>query len=725
MKNITKICITAMLSVFILIPASSQGLKRRMADQYFEMLEYSKAAPIYDEIAGKTIKGKSKSWDAVRLAAESNLKSMKFDKAEKWYNELEKAGQMTDEDYLKFIEVLRMNNKHDQAWIYIEKQYSKFSDNKILGEYMKNKNYLTDLNDPNSANKVNLLPFNTGMGEYAPSYYKDGLVYSSRKRNSGFVNRKFLWDNSYFSAVYFVGKTKDGKSYSKRGKMMGKPFFSKPHDGPVAFSKDNKTAIITMNDPGKNGRKEKVQLMLFISKSNEKGKWSKPEKFPYNSKEYSVMHPSLSSDGKTLYFASNMPGGQGGLDIYKSELVNNSWSQPVNLGPTINTSKNEAFPFIDDHNELFFASDGHVGLGGLDLFKAGSDLSGIENMEDPVNSIYDDFGMIVNEDGNLGYFTSNRSDFIDRIYEAKLQVAEFKLDVLVTYDDCNNTPVLNQKVAIINKKTGKIDSLETNSEGKVNMILKRNTQYVISTSKDAFKLLNEGNANTNGKVSSETFTSNLQLAPLTIDFKGKCTDKTNNKTLSDVKVKITQKSNGKVTDLISDANGLISVTLDRNDEYTVDYHVHGYLEHVEKLSTADVKCKKDLEINLPLDPIKTGEKFVLNNIFYDYDSANLRSESEKELNKLKDFLLENLNIKVELSSHTDSRGGDSYNKKLSQKRAQSCVDYLIKHGVPKANIVAKGYGETKLLNKCANDVECSEEEHQQNRRTEIKILQVK
>lgn len=723
-KNLVhRFAIITLISL-ISTPVFSQGLKRKMADQYFEMLDYSKAAPIYDELAAKTVKGQSSAWDAVRLAAESNHKSMNYKKAEKWYEELEKSGQMTDEDYISYIDVLRQNNKHNEALTYIEKQYQKHPDNQVLGGYVQHKNYASDLDDGNSPNKVKALPFNTGLGDYAPSYYKDGLVYASRKRNSGFVNRKFLWDNSYFSGVYYVGKTKDGKSFARHGKMLGKPFFSKPHDGPVTFSRDYKTAVITMNDPGKTEKNELVRLMLFIAKADDKGKWSKAEKFPYNSQDYSVMHPSLSADGKTLYFASDMPGGQGGFDLYKSELENGSWSQPVNLGPAINTSKNEVFPFVDEHNELFFASDGHVGLGGLDIFKSGSDRSTVENMEAPINSNNDDFGFIVNEDGNLGYFTSNRGDLTDRIYEAEIQVAEFILDVTVTYDDCNNTPVKDQKVAVLNKKTGITDSLTTNESGKVNLKLKRNTAYVVTASRKAYKLLGEGSANTTGKIKSETFTADLQLASLTIDVKGKCYDKTSSKPLSEVKVTITRKSDKKTWEATSDAQGMVEVTLERNEEYTFNYYVHGYKEGSETISTADAKCKAGLDINLPLEEIKKGDVFVINNIFYDYNQATLRKESESELNKLADFLLDNNNIKIELSSHTDSRGGDSYNKRLSQKRAQSCVDYLIKKGVNKNNIVARGYGETKLLNKCGNGVDCTEEEHQQNRRTEIKILQV-
>lgn len=713
------LCMTGLVAT-----AGAQGLKRHIADQYFKQLDYSRAAPIYDELAQLTVKGKKKSWDEVRLAAQSNMHSQNYKQAEYWYAQMDKGGQLTDDDALHYIEVLRSNEKYDDARDQMKKLAQKQPDNKWLQAYLQDPGYVSELKEDSALYKVKTLPFNSGLGEYSPAYYKDGLVYASRRRNSGFVNRKFLWDNSYFADLYYV--TKKGKdNFAKRGKMMAKPFKSLRHDGPVAFSHDGKTAIVTQNYTGSVGKGEQVKLALYMAKVDDKGKWSSAGTFPHNSKDYSVGHPSLSKDGSTLYFASDMPGGMGGADIYKSTLSNGTWSAPVNLGPGVNTPGNELFPFIADDGALYFASTGHVGLGGLDIFKSTADFSSVENMGYPVNTSADDFGLIVSEEGNLGYFTSNRGDRVDRIYETTIKVAEFYLDGMVVMDDCNNTPVTNQEVMLTNTTHGTSETLTTDASGKFTVKLKKNSSYTLTTSRQEYRLLSEGSASTMGKLQSERYTATLELAALKIPVTFTTTDKANGQKLADVKVKITRKSDGQSQDLVSDAEGKITMVLDRNEQYTVDYHVHGYLEHTSPLSTSDLKCKNEFAMDLPLEKIKKGDVFVINNILYDYDSANLRVESEGELDKLAVFLMENNNIKVELSSHTDSRGGDSYNLKLSQKRAQSCVDYLIRKGVLKGNIVAKGYGETKLQNRCGNNVECSEEEHQQNRRTEIKILQVK
>jgi outer membrane protein OmpA-like peptidoglycan-associated protein len=699
----------------------AQGLKRHMADQYFEQLDYSKAAPIYDEIALLTVKGKKQDWNAVRLAAESNLRSNHFAKAEQWYAELEKSGQMTDEDYLRYISVLRRNGHYDKAGELIAVMHQRQPGNKIIEAYYNDKNYVGELMADSTSYTVRTLPFNTGLGDYGPAYYKDGLVYVSRVRNSGFVNRKFLWDNSYFTNVYYV--TKKGKSFSRHGKMLGKPFKTKPHDGPLVFSGDGKTAVLSRNDLGSTAKGEEVRIGLYISYLDG-NKWSEPEKFEYNSKDYSVSHPSLSKDGNTLYFSSDMPGGQGGTDLYKSMFANGMWSKPVNLGPGVNTAGREGFPFIADDGTLFFASDGHVGLGGLDVFKSSGDFSATENMGYPLNTRYDDFGLIVNEDGNLGYFASNRTDWIDRIYETDIKVAEFFVDGTVVMDDCNQTPVANQKVVVYNKTRNIIDSVTTDAQGNFTLQLKKSSDYVIRTGKENYRLLSEEELSTQGKIRSERMKATLQLASLQIPVRVSVSDRSAKTPLADVRLTITQKSTGKTTEVQADANGKAELVLDRNDSYTIGYRVQGYLEQQKTVNTSD-KCQNELTEDVAMNKIKKGDVFVINNILYDYNKATLRPESESELNKLAGFLLENSNIKVELSSHTDSRGGDSYNKRLSQKRAQSCVDYLIRKGVAKENIVAKGYGESRLLNRCDDGVECTEEEHQQNRRTEIKILQIK
>jgi len=700
----------------------AQGLKRHMADQYYNQLDYSKAAPIYDELAMLTVKGKKQDWKAVRLAAESNLRSNHFAKAQDWYEELEKGSQLTDDDYINYIDVLRLNGNYAKADELTAKLYQRRPDDRIVRSYIEDKNYVAELMEDSDSYKVRAVPFNTGLGEFAPTPYKEGLVYVGRRRNSGFVNRKFLWDNSYFYDLYYVQK-KGETSFPRRGTMLGKPFRTKPHDGPVVFSRDGKMAILSGNDISHTEKGEEVNLGLYILKE-ENGKWGDRVKFPYNSKEYSVSHPSLSKDGNTLYFASDMPGGFGGADLYRSEYKGGTWSQPVNLGAGVNTARNEVFPFIADDGTLYFASNGHVGLGGLDIFKTAGDFASVENMGYPLNTNYDDFAMIVNEEGNHGYFSSNRGDFVDRIYETDIKVAEFYLDGTVTIDDCNRTPVEGQVVLVENRTRHTTDTVKTDAEGKFTLRLKKSSEYLVRTEKDNYRLVAEAQAGTQGKLQSERFTADLQLAPLTIPVKGKIYDRADNLPLTDVKVRIVRKSDGKTMDLTGSAGGTVALNLDRNQEYTVYYHVQGYREQSAGLSTSD-KCRDSLDMNLPLDKIKKGDVFVINNIFYDYDKATLRAESESELNKLADFLLENFHIKVELSSHTDSRGGDSYNRKLSQKRAQTCVDYLIGKGVPKQNIVAKGYGETRLVNRCDDGVECTEEEHQQNRRTEIRILQVK
>jgi outer membrane protein OmpA-like peptidoglycan-associated protein len=247
-----------------------------------------------------------------------------------------------------------------------------------------------------------------------------------------------------------------------------------------------------------------------------------------------------------------------------------------------------------------------------------------------------------------------------------------------------------------------------------------NHNYRFESQEQYFKLRAPLAIETKGIVRDTTFKGELYLEPLTIWVTLKVVERGTKKEIPYAKTSILSYLTQKDTVVITDAKGLVTIQVDRFTEYLAHASKRGFVDDETKFKT-DSEGDKVIELLLQLPVIKKGDKFKLENIFYDYNKSTLRPESTASLDKLADFIKEN-KLKIELSSHTDARGSDTYNQKLSQARAQSCVDYLIKKGVPKTSIVAKGYGETQLLNRCKNGVTCSEEEHQANRRTEIKIL---
>ncbi|HPI30744.1 MAG TPA: OmpA family protein [Bacteroidales bacterium] len=384
------------------------------------------------------------------------------------------------------------------------------------------------------------------------------------------------------------------------------------------------------------------RLEIFSADYGKSGGWSGVKAFAYNkAEEYSVGHPTLNSASNIMYFVSDMPGGYGGSDIYYcTKRDDGTWSQPHNAGNSINTSGKEVFPFLDDDGTLYFSSDGHPGMGGLDLFRSkGSknSWSEPENLKSPMNSPRDDFSIFYTETGKSGYFSSNREG-----------------------------------------GKGSDDIYSFVASPPINLIL--------------------------AVVTKEKFDDNTTAI------------------LDGVDVNIKNTGDNNPLPFVSGNPGIFYATANCNGEYEVKGSRDGYFASVQTVKMPYCITKQDtVEVELLLSKIKINVPIVLENIYYDFDKWFIRPDAEIELNKLLKILVDNPDIKIELGSHTDCRGSDRYNEVLSQKRAESAVNYIIGKGIDKERITAKGYGEKVLINNCSDGVECTEEDHQFNRRTEFKV----
>lgn len=710
---------------------NAQGLRKKLADDYFNVLAFESAAPIYKDLSTQTIKGKNQNWEVVRRAALSYYLSQNYAESAKMYEALFKAGYCNNEDDHNYAEVLRVLGKYEEANAIMQVILVTDSENKWAKEYILDKTYFTDLKLDSNNYTIKKMPFSKGYGDFAPMVYGDKILFTSYRHNQAFVNRSFGWDQTFFLNTYVSTPNKKGEYTSAKMVKLGAAKNRVPHDGPYAISEATNTAMVTMNIPGTYGKKEVVRLGLFTTTVDAKsfpktGKDLKP--FEFNNVEYNVAHACFTADGNTLYFSSDKPGGFGKSDIYRSTWVNGAWSNPENLGAKINTAFDDMFPFISHDGDLFFASKGHVGLGGFDIFMARHNhTTGIfdepENLGYPLNTRFDDFSISTNKEGNIAYFASNRGDYYDRIYQTNMYVPQFIMNGLVTENNTEKTPLPNTKVTIKNLTTGTEEEVITDSLGKFTYTLKKNTKYSVITNKEDYEQEGEYSVSTVGKLKSEDFDANMQMKSLKVAVNLLIVDKETKKPLSGAKVKL--KSAGVTTEYETDKDGYVHIISDRKKDYAVSTHYHSHKDGEGNFNTRVGKDVDKLDLTYEMEMIKKGDVFVINNIYFDYNKATLRIESTEELEKLAAFLLENSNIKVELSAHTDSRGSANANKSLSQKRAQSCVDYLIKKGVLKDNLLAKGYGEEKLVNGCKDGVDCTEEEHQANRRVEIKVLSVR
>lgn len=694
--------------------------KQRKADELYQRLEYFACAPIYAELAKNTIQGKGTvNWENVRRAAIANKQISQYNRSRFYYSKLHETNRMTEADYVEYIDLLRTIGKYEIADQMLEDASKVYPNNNFVSQ-LKDKNFnFGFLLADSSTYFIERLGLNSGLGDFCPAFYDKGIMYMSKSKNAGFLNQRYGWDNSFF--INMLYSPYDVDSTLNKGKVLKDAFFSRAHDGPVSFSQDGKHMVITKNTQGKHEDKKVVVLAIYFADKISDTEWGELKPFPFNNEAYNVGHACFSVDGNRVYFASEQPGGKGGGDIYYSDLSSGTWSKPVSLGDKINTDQDELFPYVSG-STLYFSSKGHFGIGGLDVFTTPLSLDGaVTNMGFPINTSYDDFGIIVKPNGKNGFFSTNRGgDFVDRIYSwaRKDPTIYFEGGVYAAYTE--KEPFVNHSVIYQDKTFNTIDTLYTDSTGIFKTQLLLNHSYTFTASEQYHKLASPIEINTAGITKDSTLRGDLLLKPLFISVTLRVVEKGTNIPLPNAKTRITCPTTKLDTTMVTNEQGTVTLQVDRYTKYLAQATKRGYVDDEAEFTT-DNEGDKVIELLLQLPIIKKGDKFKLENIFYDYNKSTLRSESTAALDKLAIFIKEN-KLKIELSSHTDARGSDIGNDKLSQARAQSCVTYLLSKGVPKAQIIAKGYGEKQLLNRCTDGVVCSEIEHQENRRTEIKIL---
>ena len=485
-----------------------------------------------------------------------------------------------------------------------------------------------------SSVKMSEIQINTIQSDFGPAVIDSFIYFTSYRDELISKSDKELIKDEFYD-LYNARINESGDVVAPRHAL--EEFITRFHDGPVSWCAKTGELFITQSnyvDPDviyKPFKTEDIKLRIVIAKKQD-GEWKIIEEFPYNNPKFSVGHPAINQSGDTLVFSSDMPGGYGETDLYYSVRKKNKWTQPVNLGSTINSGGKDEFPFITGESfsgrYLIFASTGHGSLGGFDLFYQNMNKPGSEVVpfQDPINGTFDDFGMNLPENVEYGYLTSNRPGTgSDDIYKFTFdKYIDFLLQVFIL-DSKTWKPVPGADVNFCN-----IKSLKTGAEGMV----------------------------------SERFTKN---------------------SVCDVKAT-----------------------------------AFGYKDNHKLIKIGAPKQGTLLKDTIFLDMI-IGEKIVLHNIYYDFDKWDILPESSVELDKLVALMKENPEMKVELGSHTDERGTVPYNQKLSQKRAESAVNYIVSKGIDNFRIKAIGYGKSQLIYKSSPTHKCTPTEHRENRRTEIFI----
>lgn len=605
------------------------------------------------------------------------------------------------------------------------------------------KNYHTFFQD-SSLYIIGELTINSSESDFGPAYYNGGLVFASaRKDPTNLAKQKYKRDNSAFLDLYFA-KIKADCTMSSVGKF-NPHVNTKFHESSTTFYDDGRKVLFTRNNYFEKkilkSSSGDVNLKVFQAEQGPNGNWVNIQGLPFNSDEYSTGHPTITADGKRIYFISDMPGGQGGPDIYYTDRQNGTWGEPQNLGQQVNTKGRELFPFVFEDKFLYFASNGHLGMGGLDIYQLDLTTHELINLGYPINTNWDDFGLIRNKGGHSGFFSSNRTGGKgnDDIY--RFDHVFVNLEVIVV-DAENDTPIPEAHL-ILFENDQVIRDLVTDIDGKIEIKVATNKDYEIKVVKNNCLTLNR-DFSTQSNLPGDSEKLVLPLKRF-VELKGLAYDAETMELLPGTHISAVNELTGEEQVERADEQGEFVLKLFPSERYSLV----GKFEDKVDMIVGYVPCNTDQEsIKLHLEPklLDVGEEQLstigdkakttllgkgvritgpieIENIYYQFDRWEIMKEATPALDKIIEVMNDNSSIVIELSSHTDARGPDSYNQSLSEKRAKSVVEYIVSGGIYAKRLVAKGYGESKLLNECLEKSDCSEEQHQENRRTEFMVLE--
>lgn len=728
------------LVLFIFSSTFLLGQNQRMsyADKQFNSLHYYFATEAYEDVLERT-------GDSLSLVPNIAIGYDKIGNAEKavaWYDFMYRNDVLDSLGLLRLGLMQRRLNNYDESLRLLKEHVDKYGSNDITEGILENADLLSDLQLGDGNFSVRELSMNTSSSEMAVAYYKEGeVIVTSAQRDFLPVNRVYGWTGDHYYNLYKGSVSEDGevgKLKQLRGSVR-----TKFHESYLSYDVKNNLVYFTRNNYlGKAGFDDDKGMRLKIYKARVKGdKFVDVEELPFNSASYSCGHPTVSSDGSKLYFVSDMPGGYGGSDIYSVDIYpNGEYGEPKNLGEKVNTSNNEVTPFYHSKdNVLFFSSDGHMGLGGYDVFVAKlskeGEVKGIENLGSPINSSSDDISFINNEDQSMGYISSNRSNGIDNIFSFSQttairsnKVVEGYVFDLLTLDTLEGVDIF-----LTNGEGIVLGSVQSDSLGVYSLDLPDDYQgvfYITTESTDTYTAFHQAS-----ELSSSEYFSKIDvgLSPLNKLF---LTGIVNNAETGDVidraRVSIIDVDTGDtIQEVFTNSDGHFVIDdIISEDIITLDIVIDkvGFHDREERVRK-DFGSASNIDLDLSLHPsTDLVEVLSLNPIYFSLNGWDIRNESKVELDKVVKWLIEHPNESIEVRSHTDAQGTHQYNDWLSEQRAKATVDYIISKGISRDRVSGKGYGERRLkisseeISKLKTQKE-KDAMHQLNRRSEFIVVE--
>lgn len=726
--NLYKITALAIATTGILSLSAQTG-KIKKGEKYFEGYSYTKAIEKYEGLAEKTT--------AInRQLAESYAKTGDTEKSELYYAEVVKSEEKSPEDVYNYAAILSKNGKYE-ASEKMMKEYEKLVQNDSRAkQYSAKPNFHQVLLKDKGQFSIKNIDINSAQEDFGPTYYKDKVVFASSREGTVSIKRTWNWNGLPFLDMYEATANEENELSDIQELLKGKKN-NKYHEGPATFNKEGDYMVFTRNNYKGRSSDGVVKLQLFAAELVD-GEWQKEVALPYNNNEYSVGHASLTADGKTMYFASDMPGGKGGVDIYKATRSEDGvWGEAQNLGDKINTEGNEMFPFIHEGEEMFFfASDGHLGLGGLDVFLTqikGSGFGKVENLGTPINTSKDDFSFILDRNEKKGYFASNRAEGKgdDDIYSYKvLKPFSFGKVIRGTAKDKKGNILAKTEVVLYDNDGKEVEKVITAEDGTYSFAVDADKKFKLNGNKEEyFEAANTADTKTDAEVVIADLI--LEKDP-GLSLYAIVTDKKTGLPLEGVTMTVLDNMTGETVTHTTPASGdyrrpLADKKLADRGSYNIVLAKEGYFSKTVTYNTEFTKpgqydVHSTLDLGLDPEVKDLAELIQINPINFDLNKYKIRKDAAIELDKIVEIMNKYPNMEVELGSHTDARGSDAYNRKLSDRRAKASAAYIKKHITNPKRIYGKGYGETMLLNHCKNGVKCDEADHEKNRRTEFKVI---
>ena len=624
----------------------AQKAKIAAADKKYNSYAYIDAIQTYERLAEKGYQ----SVEMFEKLGNAYYFNSDFEKAAQSYEKLyQLQSELAPEYFYRYAQSLKATGKEKEAATILAKFENKSSDDSRSKRLKNNTDYLEDIKANVGIYTIENAGINSKYSDYGSTIVDNKLIFTSARDTGGVGQRKHAWTGEHFTNLYAAGV--NGELIPSNPVRYDANVNSKFHEATPVFTKDGNTMYFTRNNylDGKKGKDaNKVMLLKIYKATLVNNRWTNVTELPFNSNNFSTAHPALSPDEQTLYFVSDRPGTIGQSDLYKVAINSNgTYGEPINLGVEINTEGRETFPFVTKDNQLYFASDGHPGLGGLDVFTTKINNDGsfgeVENDGAEVNSPKDDFGYYRDSEINKGFFSSNRDGGLgsDDIYRF--------------------------------------------------------------TSKDKCKQI----------------------------LKGIVTDSATGETLAGVQLILLNKQYKVIAETTSDALGYYAFDVNCRRTYHVRANKKDYTSKETKLSTPEVtgETKLDIQLESTICRVAVGDDlgkcFGIKMIYFDLDKSNIRKEAALDLAKILDVLIQNPTMKLDIRSHTDCRQTAKYNMALSDRRAKATIAWLVSKGIDSSRLTGRGYGESQLINDCGceptNASNCTEEQHQMNRRSEFII----